>query len=720
MQSLWDDAEAGRYRGDLGLRVYSSRLLGRDRSLVLHGGGNTSVKILQPDLFGETEEVLYVKGSGWDLETIEESGFAPVRLAPVRRLAELPALSDPQMMNELATHTLRAGAPPPSVEAILHAVLPQRYVDHTHADAVVTVTNTPGGAERVRKIYGDSVIVIPYVMPGFELARAVFERLAAEGTLAAKGARAAQGAPAAKGAPATAGRPIGMVLLQHGIFSFGDTARESYERMIHLVGLAEDYLRERRAWVLDRDTPAERRPAAAAGDRVEAERQEGQERPAEPEGSKGQQTPAEPEDPEGRGPRALAIAALRRELSAAAGRPLVVTSRRDPRTLRFVRRPDLAELALQGPATPDHVLRTRRLPLLGRDVAAYADAYRRYFEEHAPTAREPKTMLDPAPRIVLDGELGLLAAGRTASEAAIAAELYQHTMDVIERADRLGGYRALSAEELFEFEYWDLEQAKLRRAGEPPPFAGEIALVTGAASGIGKACVEALLARGAAVVGLDVEPRIEELFQPPAVLGLRCDVTAEEQVAAALEAGVAAFGGLDLLILNAGIFPDSREIAGLALEEWRRVMAVNLDANLILMRRCHPLLRLAPRGGRVAVIGSKNVPAPGPGAAAYSASKAALQQLARVAALEWGRDGIRVNIVHPNAVFDTALWTKERLAARAAAYHLDVEAYRKANVLGLEVRSRDVAEAAVELCGPRFSRTTGAQVPVDGGNDRVI
>jgi rhamnose utilization protein RhaD (predicted bifunctional aldolase and dehydrogenase)/NAD(P)-dependent dehydrogenase (short-subunit alcohol dehydrogenase family) len=711
MQSLWDDAEAGRYRGDLGLRVYSSRLLGRDRSLVLHGGGNTSVKILQPDLFGEPEEVLYVKGSGWDLETIEESGFAPVRLAPVRRLAELPALSDPQMVNELVTHTLRAGAPPPSVEAILHAVLPQRYVDHTHADAVVTVTNTPGGAERVREIYGDSVMVVPYVMPGFELARAVFERLAAEGTPATEGARAA------------VGRPIGMVLLQHGIFSFGESARESYERMIHLVGLAEDYLRARHAWVLDRGAPAERRPAVAAGDRVEPEWPEGQETPGEPEGREGRQRLAEPEDsegPAGHAARAGAIAALRRELSAAAGRPLIVTSRRDPHTLRFVRRTDLAELALQGPATPDHVLRTRRLPLLGRHVAAYAADYRRYFEEHAPMAREPKTMLDPAPRIVLDGELGLLAAGRSAAEAAIAAELYEHTMDVIERADRLGGYRALSAEQLFEFEYWDLEQAKLRRAGEPPPFTGEVALVTGAASGIGKACVEALLARGAAVVGLDVDPRIEELFQPPAVLGLRCDVTAEEQVAAALEAGVAAFGGLDLLILNAGIFPDSRDIAGLALAEWRRVMAVNLDANLILMRRCHPLLRLAPRGGRVAVIGSKNVPAPGPGAAAYSASKAALQQLARVAALEWGRDGIRVNIVHPNAVFDTALWTEERLTARAAAYRLDVEAYRKANVLGLEVRSRDVAEAAVELCGPRFSRTTGAQVPVDGGNDRVI
>jgi rhamnose utilization protein RhaD (predicted bifunctional aldolase and dehydrogenase)/NAD(P)-dependent dehydrogenase (short-subunit alcohol dehydrogenase family) len=673
MQSLWDDREAAGYHGELGLRVYTSRLLGRDRSLVLHGGGNTSVKIRRPDLFGQPEEVLFVKGSGWDLETIEESGFAPLRLAAVRRLAELPALSDPQMAAELAVYSLRAGSPPPSVEAILHAILPQRWVDHTHADAVLTVTDTADGAERVREIYGDSVLVIPYVMPGFALARAVFERLAGGG---GGGAEA----------------PIGMVLLQHGIFSFGDSARESYERMIHLVGLAEEYLRAHGAWALDLGGTGGSGDSAVFGERE---------------------------------PAAIAdigaIAVLRRELSAAAGRPLVVTSRRDPRSLRFIRRPDLARLALQGPVTPDHVLRTRRLPLLGREVAAYAAAYRRWFAEQAAgAAGEPKTMLDPAPRIVLDPELGLLAAGRSAADAAAAAELYEHTMDVIERADRLGGYRALPEERLFEIEYWDLEQAKLRRAGAPPPLGGEVALVTGAASGIGRACVEALLERGAAVVGLDLDPRIEALFPSPAALGLRCDVTAEEQVTAALSRAVEAFGGLDVLIGNAGIFPAGRGIAALALNEWRRVMAVNLDANLILMRLCHPLLRAAPRGGRVVVIGSKNVPAPGPGVAAYSASKAALQQLARVAALEWGRDGIRVNIVHPNAVFDTALWTEERIAERAAAYGLDVETYRKGNVLGVEVRSRDVAEVAVELCGPRFSRTTGAQVPVDGGNERVI
>jgi len=293
-------------------------------------------------------------------------------------------------------------------------------------------------------------------------------------------------------------------------------------------------------------------------------------------------------------------------------------------------------------------------------------------------------------------------------------------MDVIERAERLGGYRALSSRHLFDMEYWDLEQAKLAKAGKPPVFAGEVALITGAASGIGRACTDAFLARGAAVVGLDLEAKIETLFARPDFLGLRCDVTVEEEVARAVDGAVAAFGGLDLLVLNAGIFPPSRPIADLALAEWDRVMRVNLDANLLFLRQCHPLLRLAPEGGRVVVIGSKNVPAPGPGAAAYSASKAALQQLVRVAALEWGADGIRINTLHPNAVFDTGVWTEEVLASRAAAYGLSVAEYRTRNVLRVEVSSRDVAELAAEMCGPRFAKTTGAWLPVDGGNERVI
>lgn len=657
MESLWSDREAAGFDGDLALRVYTSRLLGREPALVLHGGGNTSVKVVEKDLVGDEETVLYVKGSGGDLATIEPSGFSPVRLARLLALARLPALSDPQMVNELRTHMTRASAPTPSVEAILHALLPHRYVDHTHADAVIAVCNAPGGEERVREIWGDSVVVVPYVMPGFDLARACAERF-----------------------PAQAGeRTVGMVLMHHGIFSFGATARESYERMIALVTRAEAHLARKRAWALPVAPPAAPRPL----------------------------------------PRAE-VAALRQEISRAAGAPMILAVHDDPRSLAFARRPDVAEVSQQGPATPDHVIRTKRVPMLGRDVPAYAAAYRSWFEAHAPAAREPKAMLDPAPRVVLDPELGLCAAGRSARDARIVAEIYGGTMDVIERAAALGGWRALPSRDLFDVEYWDLEQAKLRAAGKPPPLAGEVALVTGAASGIGKATVASLRARGAAVVGLDLDPAVERTGGAPDLAGVAGDVADAAVLSRALDAAVRAFGGLDVLVLNAGVFPGGKRIEALGDDEWRRVLRVNLDANLALLREAHPLLVRSPRGGRVVVIGSKNVPAPGPGAAAYSASKAALTQLARVAALEWAGEGIRVNTLHPDAVFDTGVWTPEVLEARARAYGMTVEAYRTKNLLRTEVRAADVAELAAELCGPLFAKTTGAQIPIDGGNDRVI
>lgn len=654
MKSLWSDAEAAEYRGPLGPRVYTSRLLGRDKSLVLHGGGNTSVKLREKNLFGEEEEVLYVKGSGHDLETIDAAGFTPVSAAHLRRVAGLPALSDPQMVNELKTHRLRAGTPSPSVESLLHAILPHTYVDHTHADAVLAVSNAPDGEKRVREIYGDKVAVIPYIMAGFDLA-----------------------SYCAREFPKQAGKnTIGMVLLSHGIFSFGKDARESYERMVQLVSLAEDYLK--------RKAP---RPTTHA-------------------------QPATVKREE--------IAELRRAISAEAGFPLVMRVNDSPKFLGFAQSKEVAKLSQQGPATPDHLLYTRPLPMLGRDVVAYAKAYRAFFERHAKAAKEPKTMLDPAPRMVLDPAFGFAALGRTAREAAIVEELYDHTIDVIRQAEALGGWKAVGESHLFDIEYWSLEQAKLHKGEVPPVFAGEVAVITGAASGIGKACAESFLKRGAAVVALDRNAAIESLWKRDDVLGVTCDLTDAKAIHAALEKAVRRFGGVDMLVLNAGIFPASAPVQSIALDSWRNAMTVNLEANLLVMQGCHPLLKLAPRGGRISVIGSKNVPAPGPGAAAYSASKAALNQLVRVAALEWAKDGIRINSLHPDAVYDTALWTDEVLAARAKAYNMTVEQYKKKNLLKTEVSSRDVAELAAEMCGPLFAKTTAAQVPVDGGNERVV
>lgn len=666
MQSLWNDQEAATFiqsnnnqrATDLGLRVYTSQLLGRDTSLVLHGGGNTSVKIREKNIFGVEEDILYIKGSGWDLATIQEAGFSPVRMDHLLKLAQLDSLSDPMMVKEMRMHMTNPAAPAPSVETILHAVLPFKYVDHTHTDAVITVMNTAKGRAFIDEIYGDSVVVIPYVMPGFDLARVVAEEFPKQSN------------------PNT----IGMILMNHGVFSFGETAQESYERMIHLVDLAERFLQKKKAW----DLPS---PAQLPSNQKTLRHD---------------------------------LAALRKSIADCAGFPMILSMQDSPRALAFANHPQVHNLSQQGPATPDHVIRTKQLPMLGRDVQAYQHAYETYFATHAPYAKEKKSILDRAPRIILDPEFGLCTVGKTAKDAAIVAEIYEHTIDIILRGTLLDGYQALPANDIFDVEYWELEQAKLRSGGKTLPFTGEIVLITGAASGIGKASVESFLARGAAVIGLDVNESISTLFNRPDFLGIQCDVTDETAVTTALEQAVRRFGGIDMLILNAGIFPKSKKIAELSKEEWRRVMGINMDANLILLREMHPFLKLSPRGGRVVIIGSKNVSAPGPGASAYSASKAAVNQLMRVAALEWGEDGIRVNTIHPNAVFDTAIWSQDVLESRARSYALSIEDYKKNNILRVEVTSHDVAELATEMCGPLFAKTTAAQVPVDGGNERVI
>ena len=657
MKNLWSETESDKFKDDLALRVYTSRLLGQDTSLVLHGGGNTSVKITETNLVGSKEDILYVKGSGWDLVSIEKDGFSPVRMAHMLSLSKLKSLSDPQMVNELKTQLTNASSPTPSVETILHAILPFKYVDHTHADAVVTISNTSNGEERIREIYGNRVVIVPYVMPGFDLAKEVgllFSEMASDET-------------------------EGMVLLNHGIFSFGDTARESYERMIDLVKVAEQYLVNQNAW--DNEKPL----IDVKSKKIRND-----------------------------------VAQLRQKISSVAGNPVLFNLTNSLRGISFSYQDDVEKIATRGPLTPDHVIRTKRIPMIGRDVEKYVKEYVSYFNAHNTNAKEKKTMLDPAPRVILDREFGLCAAGKNMSEIGIISDIYEHTMESILRAEKLGGFKALPASDIFDIEYWDLEQAKLLKNTNSLEFQGEVVLITGAASGIGKSCVQSFLNRGAAVVGIDIDSSIETNYEHKNYLGLICDVTNEEAIEVMLEKSVCHFGGLDMIVLNAGIFPEGRMVSQLSIKEWNKVFSINLNSNLNLLRDVYPLLKVAPNKGRVVIIGSKNVPAPGPGAAAYSASKAALNQLMRVLSMEWGSDGIRLNALHPNAVFDTGIWTDEVLKSRAEHYGLTIESYKTNNILGVEVNSIDVSELAAELCGSLFSKTTAAQIPVDGGNERVI
>jgi rhamnose utilization protein RhaD (predicted bifunctional aldolase and dehydrogenase)/NAD(P)-dependent dehydrogenase (short-subunit alcohol dehydrogenase family) len=658
MKNLWNDEEAKKYVSNpLLLRVYSSRLLGREPNLVLHGGGNTSVKAEATNLFGETESLLYVKGSGWDLATIEAAGFAPVKLDILKRMAELEQLSDTEMVKNQRAAMIDPDAPTPSVEAILHAIIPFDYVDHTHADAVVAITNTADGEARIRQLYGENMLIVPYVMPGFVLAKKIYELT--------KGIDWQQ--------------LDGMILLNHGVFTFADNAKESYERMIEIVSQAEDYLE---AW-----------KGAMVAMTTEATKQE----------------------------NLLELAHIRRAVSQVRGAPVIAHLDSGPKSLQFSNLPNVANIANRGPLTPDHVIRTKRVPLIisdnrAADIENYVGAYDTYFDN---LTNGHLTCLDPAPRWAVWPGHGTITFGRSFKEASIISDIKDHTMQAIQIAEALGGWQALPEADIFDVEYWELEQAKLRRAGGSPSLQGKVALVTGAGNGIGRACVERLHAQGAAVAALDIRPEIVEMFEQADILGLQCDITDRQSVKQAIETTIRYFGGLDILISNAGIFPKSQTIANMNPDIWEKSLAVNLSGHQFVLQTSIPYLRLGIDPA-VVVIASKNVPAPGPGVGAYSVAKAGLTQLARVAALELAADGIRVNMIHPNAIFDTGIWTPEILAARAKHYGMDIETYKANNLLKVNITSKDVADLACTMAGPIFAKTTGAQVPIDGGNERVI
>lgn len=653
MKDLWDDDGAAECGDDLlALRVYSSRLIGQSADLVLHGGGNTSVKASFTDIFGVAHDVLYVKGSGWDLATIEAGGFAPVKLDSLLQLSRFDRLSDADMVRAQRAAMLDPSAPTPSVEAILHALIPYRFVDHTHADAVVVLSNTPDGEARIRSLYGDRMLIVPYVMPGFVLAKKVAEL--------------------------TAGidwsKLEGMVLMNHGIFSFADDAKESYQRMIHFVSQAQDALGQRPSPLVD-----------------------------------GVAVPP------------LALATLRREVSRVAGTAMLARFDGTPASHAFANNENVRDIATRGPLTPDHVIRTKRVPLIvdgepASAVDSFARKYQAYFEENTDGTL---TILDSAPRWAVWPTKGTVAFGTRATEVSIVSDIVAHTIGAISDAERLGGWCSLPAADIFAVEYWELEQAKLGKAPAGLPLQGRCAVVTGGASGIGYACAVALAKQGAQVTVLDMDPAVTSVFDLPAIHGVVCDVTEAAGVRDAIDASVAHTGGLDILVSNAGIFSASNLVGEMPEEEWQCSLDINLSGAMHAVRQSIPYLRLGWEPA-VVIIGSKNVPAPGPGAGAYSVAKAGLTQLARVLALELAGDGVRVNTVHPNAVFDTAIWTEEVLASRAARYGMSVEAYRKSNLLHQEVTSNDVAAMVCAMAGATFRCTTGAQVPVDGGTERIV
>jgi rhamnose utilization protein RhaD (predicted bifunctional aldolase and dehydrogenase)/NAD(P)-dependent dehydrogenase (short-subunit alcohol dehydrogenase family) len=658
MHSLWTDSEATSFSGsDLSLRVFTSRLLGREPQLVLHGGGNTSVKSTVKDFFGKDQDVLYIKGSGGDLATIEANGFAPVKMNVLLQMADLAALSDADMVREQRAAMLDPDSPNPSIEAVVHAVIPHKFVDHTHSNAVVAVTNQPDGESLVRETWGDRVIIIPYVMPGFLLGKKVRELTK----------------------NADWSKVEGLILMQHGIFTFGATAQESYERMIKLVSESEAALEKRGGG------PDAVQSATFCADNAALRK----------------------------------LAAHRQAVSKARGRACVAQPDFTDFAAGFASRSDVAGLATRGTLTPDHSIRTKRTPAIldSEDaVSRYTAAYAEYFQRN----QSGQTMLDPAPRwAILPGQ-GIASFGASLTEARIVNDIARHTLRTIQQAEAAGGWVALPEKDLFEIEYWDLEQAKLRKVPAPKPLQGKVAIVTGAAAGIGKAIAIALNEQGAVVVGMDLNPETpQRLSGHDGLRGVVINLTDYARVQEEVENVVRQYGGLDILISNAGIFTAGANFEDMDAGNWAKSMEVNLTSHMRLLQSCVPFLKLGVEPTAI-FVGSRNVKAPGAGAGSYSCAKAAVTQLVRVAALELAPHGVRVNIIHPDAVFDTELWTPEALKRSAERYGVTVEEYKTRNLMKTEIKSVDIGRMVCAMAGNIFAKTTGAQVPVDGGNDRVI
>lgn len=640
----------------------AARTIGSDESLVLLGGGNCSVKLHDGAAYGVQGPVLLVKGSGHDMSTLSEDGLAPLDLQRLRSEFSEGLIDQGHLPDALRALTLRDGAPAPSVESLVHAVVPHRYVLHSHADISQAITDTGNADNFAREAWGKDVLVIDYASPGVPLGTAFAEAISKS--------------PEADSA----------VVIGHGIFTFADTADDALSRHLQMIDQAHAFVSRK----LSDDSNHE----LFADARV----------------------------PNLRPEQSQLIAELRAELSEIAGRPLILTLA-VPETDEIT---SLIPVVQRGPATPDHVTWVGPWVVADRDVNAYGAKYREYVDKNARRTHRDD-LLDgsfklptPYPRAVLLPGVGIVAAGRTITEAKATGQIARHTLRIAQIAERLDSYRPPTDDHIFDLEYWRPQMDKYTRRDDQRPDLGRVVLVTGAASGIGRACAEEYLARGANVVAWDRSESVVSLHDDPSWFGQIVDVTDEQAQGEALAKAVEQFGGLDVLVVAAGIFPSTENIVDMEKSSWERAMAVNTTSVAVLMRLTHPYLANASGGGYVCVIASKNVPAPGFGAAAYSSSKAALVQLSRVAALEWAADGIRVNMLHPDAVFDTALWTPELLKARAEHYGMSVEDYKRRNLLHAEVTSAKVGELAAVTTSSAFSCTTGAQIPIDGGNERVI
>jgi len=672
MKSLWSDEEAARYvsryaqqgvNADIALRVYTSRLLGRDPALVLHGGGNTSVKTSVPDALGRATDVLCVKGSGWDMAEIEPAGHPAVRLAPIVELRSLDKLSDEDMVNIQRCNLLDSAAPNPSVETLLHAFLPHKFIDHTHSIGVLSVADQPNGGDLCRELYGKRMGYVPYIMPGFLLAK--------------KAAEVYEADPSVEG----------LILEKHGIFTFGDDAKQAYERMITHVTTAEDRLQKSRKKVFA-PAPLPKQCATAAD-----------------------------------------IAPILRGLLAQDGaKPMVFDFRANDAVLNYVGGAELARYSQVGVVTPDHTIRTKNWPLIvpapdagdltafktgaAKAIEQFVAKYHAYFAKYNKHQDPPKTELDPLPRVILVPGVGLFGLGANKSAAKIAADIAESTVRTITDAEAIGRFECAPETDLFDMEYWSLEQAKLGK-GKEAKLARRIVVITGGASGIGFATAKAFKAEGADVVIFDLAG--EALTAAAAKLkcaAIPCDVTDAAGVKAAFAKVAETFGGVDIIVSNAGKAWQGK-IGTVDEQVLRDSFELNFYGHQRVSQAAVDIMSKQGFGGVLLYNVSKQALNPGPNFGPYGLPKAAALSLMRQYALDYGAEGIRANAVNADRI-RSGLLTDSMIADRSKARGLSQAEYMGGNLLAKEVTADDVAQAFVSLA--LADKTTGAILTVDGGN----
>ena len=679
MKNLWSDAEAERYvsqyaaKGvarDLALRVYTTRLLGGEPRLVLHGGGNTSVKLRTTDLVGDEWDVLHVKGSGWDMGVIEPAGLPAVKMSSLLKARKLERLSDEDMVALQRANLIDPGSPNPSVETLLHAFLPHKFVDHTHSTAVLAIVDQGADSERLsRVVFGPKMGFVPYIKPGFDLAKAAAEIYEQDPSVE------------------------GLILDKHGIFTFAEDAKTAYELMIRYVTMAEDHVAAKgRAFAKGAALPAR---LATAGDIAPILR-----------------------------------GAFSVDLGVGRFDRMIADFRSTPDMVEFLASADLEKWAAAGVSTPDLSIRIKTGPIvlpapdagdlagyaaIVRDkVAAWADDYRHYFAENDARDDIARTMLDPMPRLALIPGLGIFGFGRTLKDAKIASDVGEMWIESVRGASAIGTFAPLPKSDLFELEYWSLEQAKLA-GNKPKPLTGQVMLVTGGAGAIGAATAKAFAGQGAHVVVVDLdEAKAREAARAAGngAIGVGCDVTDPAAVRAAFDRAVAVFGGVDIIVSNAGAAFEGA-IGDIDDALLRKSFELNFFSHQNVAQNAVRLFRLQMTGGALLFNTSKQAVNPGPKFGAYGLPKAATLFLSRQYAIDYGAIGVRSNAVNADRI-RSGLLTGDMIASRSKARGLSERDYMSGNLLGQEVTAEHVAQAFLHHA--LAERTTADVTTVDGGN----